>query len=176
MARPLVRHSHIVPRFYLNKFADTVKFVFHYVPGRDPQRRSTKSLSSERDYFEYTVNDEATANRYENWFQRFETDAAAIYPIIHAEQPLTGEQEIVWSSFVATVFLRSRKVREQFGPALTRMMDAENYDSEEQIREMQCELLKQGIVIIQFVPSPPAYAQQKSVRVHAGPTPAVGFC
>lgn len=146
-ARPLVRNSHIVPRFYLNKFADTAKFLFQYVRGRDPQRKSTKSLSSEGDYFEYTVNGEATANRYENWFQRFETDAAAIYPIIHAEKPLTGDQEIVWSSFVATVFLRSRKVREQFGPALTRMMDAENYESEEQIREMQCELLRQGIFV-----------------------------
>lgn len=145
--RPLVRNSHIVPRFYLNKFADAEKFVFQYVSERDPQRRSTKSLCSEEDYFEYTVNDEATANRYENWFQRFETDAAAIYPIIHAEQPLTGEQEIVWASFVATVFLRSRKVREQFGPALTRMMEAENYDSEESIREMQCELLRQGIFV-----------------------------
>ena len=145
--RPLVRNSHIVPRFYLNKFADREKFVFQYVLGRDPQRRSTKGLSAEEDYFEYTVNDATTHNRYENWFQRFETDAAQIYPIIHAEQPLTGEQEIVWSSFVATVFLRSRKVREQFGPALTRMMDAENYDGEEHIREMQCELLRQGIFV-----------------------------
>ncbi len=145
--RPLVRHSHIVPRFYLNKFADTAKFAFQYVPGRDPQRRSTKSLSSEEDYFEYRVNGELTANRYENWFQRLETDAAKIYPIIHDEKTLTGEQEIVWSSFVATVFLRSRKVREQFVPRLTRMMDAENFDSDEQIREMQCELLRQGIFV-----------------------------
>lgn len=145
--RPLTRNSHIVPRFYLNKFADASKFVFQYVPGRDPQRRSTKSLLSEEDYFEYKVNGEATANRYENWFQKFETDAAAIYLKIHTGQPLTGEQEIVWSSFVATVFLRSRKVREQFGPVLTRMMEAENYDSEEQIREMQCELLRKGIFV-----------------------------
>jgi hypothetical protein len=145
--RTLVRNAHIVPRFYLNKFADASKFVFQYVPGRDPERRSAKSVSSEEDYFEYMVNGEATANRYENWFQRFENDAAAIYPTIHAGQPLTGEQEIVWSSFIATVFLRSRKVREQFGPALTRMMDAENYESEEQIREMQCDFLRQGIFV-----------------------------
>ena len=146
-AHPLVRNAHIVPRFYLNKFADKSKFVFIYVPGRDPQRRSTRSLSSEEDYFEYTVNGETTANRYENWFQRFETDAAAIYSTIHAGQALTGEHQIVWASFVATVFLRSRKVREQFGPALTQMMDAENCDSEEQIRETQCELLRQGVFV-----------------------------
>src|SRR5271157_4464450 len=108
-ARTLVRNAHIVPRFYLNKFADASKFVFVYVPGRDPERKSTRSLSSEKDYFEYTVNGEATTNRYEDWFQRIETDAAAIYPIIHDSQPHTGEQEIVWSSFIATVFLRSRK-------------------------------------------------------------------
>jgi len=74
--RPLVRNPHIVPRFYLNKFADKSKFIFVYAPGRDPKPKSTKSVSSEEDYFEYTVNGEATVNRYENWFQRFETDAA----------------------------------------------------------------------------------------------------
>lgn len=143
----MVRNSHIVPRFYLNKFADASKFLFQYVPSRDAQRRSTKSLSSEDEFFEYTVNGQATVNRYEKWFQKFETDAAAMYPTIHAGQALTGEQQIAWSSFIATVFLRSRKVREQFGPTLTKMMDAENYDSEENIREMQCEFLRQGIFV-----------------------------
>lgn len=146
-APPLVRNAHIVPRFYLNKFADRSKFIFVYASGRDPQLRSTKSVSSEEDYFECTVNGEATANRYETWFQRFETDAAAIYSTIHDGQQITSKDQIVWSSFVATVFLRSRKVREQFGPTLTRAMDAENYDSEEKIREMQCELLNQGIFV-----------------------------
>jgi hypothetical protein len=144
---PLVRNSHIVPRFYLNKFADASKCLFQYFPGRDAQRRSTKSLSSDEDFFEYTVNGQATLNRYENWFQRFETDAAVVYPTLQMGQGLTHEQEIVWSSFIATVFLRSRKVREQFGPSLTKMMDAENYDSEESIREMQCEFLQQGIFL-----------------------------
>jgi hypothetical protein len=136
-----------VPRFYLNKFADSSKFLFQYVPGRDVQRRSTKSLSSEEDFFEYTVNGQATVNSYENWFQRFETDAAAMYSTIDAGHALTGEQQIVWSSFVATVFLRSRKVREQFGPSLTKMIYEEKYDSEENIREMQHELLKQGVLV-----------------------------
>jgi len=144
---PLVRNAHIVPRFYLNKFADKSKFVFVYTSGRAPQLRSTKSVSSEEDYFEYTVNGEATSNRFENWFQRFETDAAAIYSTIHDGQQVTSKDQIIWSSFVATMFLRSRKVREQFGPALTRAMDAENYDSEEKIREMQCELLSQGTFV-----------------------------
>jgi hypothetical protein len=144
---PLVRNAHIVPRFYLNKFADKSKFIFVYASGRDPQLRSTKSVSSEEDYFEYTVNGEATVNRYESWFQRFETDAAAIYSTIHDGQQITHKDQIVWASFVATAFLRSRKVREQFGPALTRAMDAENYDSEEKIREMQYEYLRQGIFV-----------------------------
>ena len=45
------------------------------------------------------------------------------------------------------MFLRSSKVREQFGPALARAMDAENYGSEEKIREMQYEYLRQGIFV-----------------------------
>jgi hypothetical protein len=136
-----------VPRFYLNKFADSAKFLYQYVPGRDAQRKSTKSLSSEEDFFEYAVNGQATENSYERWFQRFESDAAAIYPTIHEGKGLTSEQEIIWSSFIATVFLRSRKVREQFGPSLTNMIEHEKYDSEENIREMQHELLKQGVLV-----------------------------
>lgn len=146
-ARSVIRDQHIISRFYLNKFADSEKHVQVYAAGRPPRRKSTKGQSWERDYFEYTVNGEATNNRYEDWFQRFETDASAIYPIILAGKPLTAEQEIVWASFIATMFLRSRKVREQFGPELTRMVEAENYSSDENIREMQCELLSRGVFV-----------------------------
>ena len=70
VAPPLVQNEHVNPRFYLNKFADSKKQVIVYAKDRVPRRTSTKSQSSEQDYFEYTINGQATQNRYENWFQR----------------------------------------------------------------------------------------------------------
>lgn len=147
VAPPIVRNEHIIARFYLNRFADSEQHVIAYAPGHLPRRKSTKSLSSERDYFEYTVNGEATLNRYEKWFGKIENDAAAVYNTIHAGTGLTGAGEVVWAVFVATMFLRSRKVREQIGPELTRMVEAEVYSGGEQLKEMQCELLRQGVFV-----------------------------
>lgn len=145
-ARRLVRDQHIISRFYLNKFADSEKRVLVYAAGQPPRRKSTKGQAWERDYFEYTVNGESTQNQYENWFSRIETDAAAIYDTIHAGKGLNGAGEVALAIFVASMFLRSRKVREQIGPELTRMVEAE-FDCDEQIREMQCELLAHGIFV-----------------------------
>jgi hypothetical protein len=109
--------------------------------------RFLDSQSSEEDYFEYTINGEATENRYENWFQKIENDAAAIYSTIHSGKGLTGSQEITWSMFLATLFLRSRKVREQISPGLTRQVESEVFFGEAQIRDMQHDFLKQGILV-----------------------------
>lgn len=145
IAPPLVIHEHGVPRFYLNKFADSEKYVIVYAKDRAPRRRSTKGETAEPNYFEYTINGQATENRYERWFQRIETDAAAVYGTIQSGSALTGTQERAWSLFIASTFLRSRKVREQIGPALTKRVASEMFFGDGQIREMQHDLLKQGI-------------------------------
>ncbi|MGD0737598.1 MAG: DUF4238 domain-containing protein [Terracidiphilus sp.] len=142
-----VRNEHIVPRFYLNKFADSEKHVVLYTKGRSPVRKSTKSQSSERDFFEYTINGQATENRYEKWFQRIETDAAATYDAIQSGSELTQFQQGAWAFFLATLFLRSRKVREQIGPELMRQVESEIFSGDDQIREAQCDLLKEGVFV-----------------------------
>lgn len=147
VAPPLVQNEHVNPRFYLNKFADSKKQVIVYAKGRVPRRTSTKSQSSEQDYFEYTINGQATENRYENWFQRIETDAAAIYDAIQSGSRLTQVQEGAWAMFLATLFLRSRKVREQMGPRIMKEVESEIFFGDGQIREMQHDLLKQGVLV-----------------------------
>lgn len=140
----VVHDEHIVPRFYLNKFADKEKHLFVYEPGRSARRKSTKSQCSDKDYFEYTINGEATSNLYENWFQKIETAASRIYETMQAGIGHTRHQEEAWSLFIATLFLRSQKVREQIGPRLTEQVESELFHDDDQIREMQVELLKQG--------------------------------
>jgi hypothetical protein len=147
VAPPLVKNEHIVPRFYLNKFADSRRQIVLYTQGQAPRRKSTKSQSSERDFFEYTINDRATENRYENWFQRIETDAAAIYDAVQSGSRLTKVQEEAWALFLATLFLRSRKVRDQIGPELTKQVESEIFFGDDQIREMQHDFLKQGVLV-----------------------------
>jgi hypothetical protein len=143
-----VRDQHIVSRFYLNKFADGQKYLFAYSPGQKPRRKSTKSLTCELDYFEYTVNGESTDNRYENWFQKIESDAAAVYSTIQSGSGFAyRNQEESWARFIASLFLRSRKVREQFGPKLLEMIESELFFGEDQVREMQLEFLKQGVFV-----------------------------
>ena len=143
-----VRDQHIVSRFYLNKFADGQKYLFTYAQGQKPRRKSTKSLTCELDYFEYSVNGEPTDNQYENWFQKIESEGAALYPTIHSGAGFANRnQEEAWARFVATQFLRSRKVREQFGPKLLEMVESELFFGEEQVREIQLEYLKQGVFL-----------------------------
>jgi len=142
-----VRNQHIIARFYLNRFADPEKYAIVYAPGHQPRRKSTKSLCSEQDYFEYIVNGEDTQNRYENWFSKIENAAATVYDKIHEGKGLTKDGEVAWAQFVATMFLRNRKVREQIGPELTRMAEGEIYTGEGRLREMQYELLQQGVLV-----------------------------
>jgi hypothetical protein len=147
VAHPLVQNEHIVPRFYLNRFADSGKQVVLYAKGRTPSWKSTKSQSSEHNFFEYTINGQATENSYENWFQRIETDAAAIYDAVQSGSKLTQVQEEAWALFLATLFLRGRKVRDQIGPELTKQVESEMFFGEDQIREMQHDYLKQGVLV-----------------------------
>ena len=147
VAHALVRDEHIVPRFYLNKFADSDQRFFLYTKGRSPVQKSTRSQSTERDFFEYTINGEATENRYERWFQRIETDAADIYNLIESGSNLTQVQEGAWAFFLATLFLRSRKVREQIGPGLMSKVLSEIFFGDDQIRDAQCELLRKGVFV-----------------------------
>ena len=147
VAPALVRNEHIVPRFYLNRFADSKKRIVVYVKGSAPVRRSTKSQTPERDFFEYTINGQATENRYEHWFQRIETDAAAAYCAIQSGSELTQFQQGAWAFFVVTLFLRCRKVRDQIGPMLMEQVESEIFFGEDQIRETQHEFLKQGVLV-----------------------------
>ena len=97
-----------------------------YAERRDPRRKSTKSQSSGRDYFEYTIDGDGTQNRYEKWFGRIEADAAAIYEALESGSALTPVQDGTWSMFLATLFLASSKVREQIGPELMKQVESEN--------------------------------------------------
>ena len=143
---PKVRNSHIIPRFYLNKFADSKKHTFVYEKGRQPRRKSTRNQCSEIDYFEYEIGKEVSNNRHEMLFARIEDLAGKAYGKILRAEPLEQEQLTVWALFIATVFLRSRKVRNQVAP---RIMDElkTSFLASDNLKDLQYDLFKQGHLV-----------------------------
>lgn len=83
------------------------------------------------------------SNRVESWLALVEGRAGAVYTKISGRQPLEDEEKITWAVFVASLFLRTRKVRHQLAPmTLRRVQDMMIGD--EAIRQMQHELFMGG--------------------------------
>jgi hypothetical protein len=143
---PKVRNSHIIPRFYLNKFADAQKQTFVYEKARQARKKSTKTQCSEIDYFEYEVGAESSNNRHEIIFSRIEDLAGKAYGNILRGDPLEDQQTTAWALFVATLFLRSRKVRNQVAPRILDQL-RDSYLAPEQVKNMQYDLFKLGHLI-----------------------------
>lgn len=115
-----VRQQHVISDMYLRKFAVAGE-LFIYEKDRQIRRIPVKKGNPikecrERDYFEYEVNGQKTDNKIENWLAIIETRAADVYPAILDGSQLNDHQRIVWATFVASLFLRTRKVRDQLAP------------------------------------------------------------
>jgi Protein of unknown function (DUF4238) len=163
---PKVRNSHIIPRFYLNKFADSTKQTFIYEKGRQPRKKSTKTQCLEIDYFEYEIGKEVSNNKHEMIFAGIENLAGKAYAKILRSEPLNQEHLVAWALFVATVFLRSRKVRNQVAPRIMNELK-DSYLAPEQIRDMQYELFKHGQLVSEVELS--AILQKTWDQINANP-------
>lgn len=141
---PRVRDSHIIPRFYLDKFADETRQVHVYQKGLPVRKKSTKSQCTQRDYFEYDFGNEQSNNKHELLFGRIETMAGKIYPkLLRAEEAFDQDEVVAWALFVASLFLRSRKVRNQIAPAILDAMKASVLDPA-RVEAIQYELFQRG--------------------------------
>ena len=140
---PLVRDSHIIPRFYLNRFADSGKRLFVYTRNLPCRIQSTKSLCTERDYFEYDFARQKSLNKHEVLLSALEDKAAKTYPKLMSSRPLDGEEPAFWAMFVASLFIRTRKVREQMTPGVLEGL-SRSFFGIENITKMQYELFQKG--------------------------------
>ncbi len=160
---PPTKQAHLVPRFYLNHFADRRKFVWVYQRGNEARRASTKSLLTETDFFEYNVAGETTHNKYERWLAQIEDRAAKMYWKVLASSTLGQSEAEQWSIFVATLFLRTRKWRRQM------VMRHLAQDSETSyVADMQNELFKIG----HLVSRPEIATKLEAVRSEMSKQPA----
>ncbi len=139
----LVRDQHIVPQLHLKKFADTDGWLWRYKQNKPVKRSRPKGECWARDFYEYDVNGKRTENRYERWLSRIENDATPILEALVNRQELTHREMIAWASYVASLFLRTQKVRSQFSARMVQKFK-EQTQSPEFTRDLQYDLLKEG--------------------------------
>lgn len=142
----LVRDQHIVPRWHLRRFADVDGWFWRYRQNEPPKRCRPKGECWERDFYEYDVNGKRTHNRYERWLNRIENDAAPILDVLLNQRQLNQREMTVWGSYVASLFLRTQKVRSQFSSAMVQKF-REQSRNPDFIRNLQYDLLKEGELV-----------------------------
>jgi hypothetical protein len=140
--RKLVRKPHIVPRFYLANFHDFRGQLHVYEKGKDVRLSVAGKEAVERDFYEFTIGSN-TPNRIENWLSYVEDRASRVIgPIIKGQQ-LDKDDVATWSIFLALLFLRTRKVRQQI-VAGTFAALRQSWQSEGHLRDLQHELIQRG--------------------------------
>ena len=113
----LTRREHIVPRLVLSNFTDANGLLWVYTKNKSVRPSTPTNECWERDFYEYELNGRKTNNKYENWLAAVEGDAGNILQLLMGRQPLGQWDAVIWSTFVASLFVRTRKVRKQIsGP------------------------------------------------------------
>jgi hypothetical protein len=139
----LTRREHIIPQMLLRQFSDARGALWVYEKGKAVRPSKPENECTQRDFFEFELRGKKTANAYENWLSRIETDAAPILQdIIHGDMidNITAER---WATFVASLFGRTRKVRSQITDTLMTSFNVKA-DDPAFIRDLQYSLFKQG--------------------------------
>ena len=139
----LTRREHIVPRLVLSNFTDANGLLWVYTKNKSVRPSTPTNECWERDFYEYELNGRKTNNKYENWLAAVEGDAGNILQLLMGRQPLGQWDAVIWSTFVASLFVRTRKVRKQISDAMVRRFKEQTQDPDF-IRTMQHELLRQG--------------------------------
>jgi len=142
----LVRDQHIVPRWHLKRFTDGDGWLWCYKQNEPTRKRRPKSECWERDFYEYEIKGKRTKNRYEQWLGRIENDAAALLDDVLQRRQLAPPQMVIWASYVASLFLRTQKVRTQISGAMVNNFRDQSRDPEF-VRNLQHELLKAGELV-----------------------------
>jgi hypothetical protein len=139
----LTRRQHIVPRMLLANFVDTSGVLWVYEKGKPIREGIPISECWERDFYEYELNGNRTNNRYENWLARVEGDASGVLQSLLGGGTLGRQDEIIWSTFVASLFVRTRKKRKQISEPISHRFREQARDPDF-VRRWQNELFRQG--------------------------------
>lgn len=142
----LTRKQHIVPRLLLANFADAKESLWVFSKDKPPRRSTPEKECLEHDFYEFELNGRKTSNRYENWLAQIEGDASAVLRLLIDRRQLDRNSAEVIATFVAGLFLRTRKVRAQISENMVRDFK-KKVDDPNFLRETQYELLQRGELV-----------------------------
>jgi hypothetical protein len=143
VVKKLARKQHIVPQSFLSNFTDEKGFLWIYEKDRPIRRGRPEVECLERDFYDYELRGKATGNKYEKWLSQIEGDAAAQFQRLIDRQKLAPYQARIVATFVASLFARTRKVRNQISASMINKFRQQT-DDPEFIRNLQYELLQNG--------------------------------
>jgi hypothetical protein len=110
------RKQHIISEMHLRHFCDRSGNLFVYEKGRNTRKSIPRNEAVQRDYFECKVPGYETNFAVENLLATLETAASPAYESLIEGRPLSAMQMASWALYVASIFLRSRKIRDELSP------------------------------------------------------------
>jgi hypothetical protein len=141
--KQLIHCQHIVPQWHLRQFTDANGSLWVYKQNAPVKERRPKGECWERDFYEYSVKGRRTSNSYENWLGRIENDASRLVDkLLGRLAQIMPSDAVVWASYVASLFLRTQKIRDQKSAAMIEGTQAPDF-----IRNIQYEILRHGQLV-----------------------------
>ena len=135
-----------MPQWHLKRFVGPDGSLWRYMQNKPPRPRRPKGECWERNFYEFDVNGERTRNRYEKWLSRIENDAASLVDKLVGRQQLSHRESSAWAAYVATLFLRTQKVRAQFSARMVQEFK-QQCQRPEFVRDLQYDLLRVGELV-----------------------------
>lgn len=109
------KQQHVVPRFYLERFADADGKVWTYDKGRDkPWSALPENTGTQQWRYSVTLDDGTRLHDVEHHLNDVETKAAGLYDKLLSGEPLVGQERADMASFFAFMFARTEAIRRQF--------------------------------------------------------------
>ncbi len=140
----LTKKEHIVPRMLLAKFVADDGMLRVYEKNKPPRASKPENECVEGDYFEFEHRGKKTNNRYENWLSQIESNAVVMLDGIIQRRAISCREDAeIWTTFVASLFGRTRKVKAQVSQS-TAQRFRQQIDNPDSIRDLQLALLKHG--------------------------------
>ncbi len=137
------RKQHIVSRFLLAGFADGEGRLWVYERGKAPRRSRPENECLEKDFYEYEFNGRRTENAYEKWLGRIENNVVHVMPKVLGRERLSRHEATVFAAFVASLFIRTRKVRKQMSEAMVAKF-RKQAENPEFLRDLQYQYFQRG--------------------------------
>jgi len=135
-----------VPQMHLSCFANANNQVCVYQKGKLPRWTAVAKTATERDFHEFSIGDSKSDFQFEDTLANIENRAARVRQKMIKRVAASQDDIAIWALFVASTFLRTRKVRKNVSSRLGKEV-ARELRSHENLLEIQYQFLKRGTIV-----------------------------